>query len=43
MEKLKMVIVSENTATNEMGGCGKQYHEFCGTRTCHVTGDSRGH
>lgn len=39
MEKLKMIIVSENTVTNEMGGCGRNHPQMCGARECSFTGN----
>ena len=34
MEKLKMVVMSEEAVVNFMAGCGKNNTELCGTKHC---------
>ena len=41
MEKLKMLVVSEDTVSNEMGGCGRYNPSLCGTKECSFNGTSR--
>lgn len=41
MKKLKMVVVSEKEVTANMGGCGKNHPELCGTKHCSFNGTNR--
>lgn len=41
MEKLKIVVVSENAVSNMMGGCGKNWDQLCGLKQCSSNNTSK--
>ena len=41
MNKLNVIIVSERTMIQNMGGCGKNHPQLCGARDCSYNGGSR--
>ena len=41
VDKLKVVVVSEASVTNNMAGCGRNIPALCGTRECSFNGGNK--
>lgn len=41
MNKLNIIVVSEKIVTQNMGGCGRNMPQLCGSKDCSFNGTSR--